>query len=175
MIEQARFFEVWGHLCKRFGRDADPVQGAAYFEYLTEVMDTEAFVVAARALWASARFFPSPAEFLTVQAAAEWPLVQECVKECHPPEWKWSEAWKGLSPRAQQACRNLGGVHTMRITYERDPLKLKTAWESEFAQVATAEVLALPAARAFPSLASPQKRNGGGLSRAQARIPERVR
>jgi hypothetical protein len=144
MIQRAKFAEAWKHLCGRFNRPDDPQQAAAYYEYLTDEMDTDEFLQAARALWSGARFFPAPADFVTVHAQGEWPLVMEVARGYSPPAWEWVTHWKNLSPRSQAACKRLGGVDVVRALYERDPMKLKAEWEKAYEQALTADVLALP-------------------------------
>lgn len=145
MIDRADFANAWKHLCGRFRRRNDPAQAAAYYDFLADQMDTAEFLQAARALWATARYFPRPADFVLVAGAAEWPTVLRAVAEYTPPHGQWHQHWRELSPRAVEACRRLGGIEGMRAAYERDVLRLKTEWERAFEQATADAVLALPA------------------------------
>lgn len=148
MINRAKFAEVWAHLCTRFNRANDAHQAAAYHEFLSEQMDTPAFVAAARAIWVSNTYFPSPAEFVMVQAQGDWPLVLDCAKGFHPPDWPWVAHWRQLSPRGQAACKHLGGMDVVRALYEKDVTKLKANFERAFSETLQTDALqpALPKA-----------------------------
>lgn len=148
MIDLEKFRSTWAHLCTRFGRDNDPQQAAAYFEYLTEQLDTEEFLRAARAIWATARWFPRPADFLTVGATGDWQLVLDAAAAYNPPDASWFEHWKKLSPRGVAAAKQLGGITAMRSIYDRDVLRLRTAFLEAFEAAAAHQVLttALPSA-----------------------------
>ncbi len=145
MIERSEFGRAWKHLCERFGRANDPQQAAAYFGFLSEAMDNEEFTRAARTLWATARFFPRPADFLVVAANKEWLKVLQAVELYTPPQAEWLEPWRSLTPRARQACDRLGGIAGMRQIFDKDVLRLKEAWEKSYEQTSANEVLALAA------------------------------
>jgi hypothetical protein len=146
VIEREEFTEAWAHLCDRFGREPDPRQAHSYLKFLDESgMDTPAFLVAARTIWATAKWFPRPADFLLVGAAGEWSTVLGAVSAYNPPEAGWVEHWRALSPRALAACNALGGIAGMRAIYDRDVLRLKAGWEQAYEQETAAAVLALPA------------------------------
>lgn len=147
MIDRKEFLNVWAHLCTRFGRQNDADQAAAYFEFLSEQMDTEPFINAARGIWATSRFFPRPADFLLLEASSEWQIVLQAVGEYTPPHGEWHKHWKLLTPRSVDACRSLGGISSMRLMYERGDIpRLKAEWERAYEQCTTDAVLALPPA-----------------------------
>lgn len=144
MIDRDAFKKAWDHILARFGRQWNREQAEMYYAYLNDLMDTDDFLTAARAVWASNTFFPRPADFLTVRAGSEWPLVLKCAEGFHPPDWPWAESWKQLTPRAQGACRRLGGMDAIRNLWTKDPARLRTQFLAAFEEEATAEVLALP-------------------------------
>lgn len=141
MIDKRQFLDVWAQLCGRFGRPVDAKQAAAYYENLSPVMDTPQFLVAARSLWAGAKYFPRPADFLTVAASADWQHVLDAVSSWRPPDTAWTEPWKRRSPRAVAACRRLGDVTTMRAIYDRDVFRLRTAFMEAYEEEAVGEIL----------------------------------
>lgn len=145
MIDRNEFQSAWAMLCERFGKTYEGNQAAAYYRYLNDQMDTEGFVRAARALWATARWFPRPADFLLVGAAGEWALVLAAAEAYTPPAWEWSQHWQRMTERGREACRAIGGMTTIRALWERDVTKLKAEWERAFEQSMAAEVLSLPA------------------------------
>lgn len=146
MIDKGEFMRAWEHLSARFGRESNAGQAAAYYGFLNDQMDTPAFLQAARALWATAKWFPRPADFLLLSASGEWGLVLDAVKSCHPPEWRWTEPYGRLSDRARSACDALGGIHAMVPVYNKDVLRLKAAWEAAYEQATAEHVLSLPPA-----------------------------
>lgn len=147
MIDKDVFKQTWRKMAARFGKDVNAEQAAMYFEYLNDLMDTEEFLGAARAIWAANTFFPRPADFLTVRAASEWPIVLKCAEGYHAPDWPWVAHWKQLTPRAQAACQRLGGMVPIQAQWAKDPTRLRTTFLAAFEEEATAEVLALPAAQ----------------------------
>lgn len=146
MIEVEIFKRHWRELLQRFGKPWDRNVAAAYYAFLSEVMDTEAFTSAARAIWATATWFPRPAEFLTAHAGADWPLVLRCIDGFRPPDWPWQKPWAEMSARGQAACNRLGGMESLKTAHAKDPLRLKKAWEEAYEQCVGSEVLALPPA-----------------------------
>jgi hypothetical protein len=147
MIDKDAFKDAWRKLAARFGKEVNAEQAAMYYEYLSDLMETDEFLGAARAVWAANTFFPRPADFLAIRAAQEWPLVLKCAEGFHPPDWPWAATWGQLSPRAQAACRRLGGMDTIRAAWTKDPTRLKDQFAKAFEEEATAAVLALPTAK----------------------------
>lgn len=145
MITTHTFSQEWRRHCLRHGRAIDQDEAACYLEYLSEQMDEATFVAASRALWATSRFFPRPADFVLIGAGGEWRLVIRCIEGFAPPKWEWTGPWKELSDRGREACKQLGGMETMRAAFERDALRLKAAWEQAYEQATAAEVLQLVA------------------------------
>jgi hypothetical protein len=152
MIDKEAFKQAWRRLAVRFRHEIGDASGPAsadsaamYHEYLSELMDTEAFLAAAQAIWATAKWFPRPADFLTVSAAAEWPLVLQAASEYRPPDATWHQTWQRLTPRTQDVVRRLGGIDAVRAQMERSTLKLREAYLAAYEEGATAEALALPA------------------------------
>jgi hypothetical protein len=145
MIDRRAFTRSWQEILTRFGRDPEPGQAAAYYEYLSEQMDTEQFLAAARALWATARYFPRPADFLLMGAGGEWDTVRLAMEGVSTQSW--AGHWRTLSARSQDACRALGGVPHMADMWARDSIRLKAAWEAEYERTVAVAALSLPPAR----------------------------
>lgn len=145
VIERNEFIRRWRQLCVRFSRADDPEQAASYLGYLSGQMSTGEFIGAAKALWATAKWFPRPVDFLLVAAGNDWTLVLDAASKFSPPEWAWTAAWAEMSPRCQEAVRRMGGMDAVRRIWERDVVKLKTEWEKAYEQSAAAEI-----ARALP-------------------------
>ena len=145
MIERHVFIREWQKLEARFGKSYPKEVTGAYYEALASQLETEEFVMAARALFFASEFFPKPGDFFTVGAEAQWPMVVECIHGYCPPAWKWTEDWETLSPRAQDACRALGGMDAMKRMYERDALRARNAFLDAYGSVALSQV--------FPALA----------------------
>jgi hypothetical protein len=144
MIDPEAFNRAWAAICTRFGREVDDDQAGMYFDYLDDQMSTAAFLQAARGVWATARYFPRPADFLLIGASGEWALVLTAAAGFCGPEWKWVESWKRMSPRCQEACKSLGGMDAIRALMEKDLIKLKLEWERAYEQATTELALALP-------------------------------
>lgn len=158
MIDRDQFDNAWRHMLTRFGKQYDARQAAAYYGFLSESLDTEGFLRAARALYVGARFLPSPAEFLTIQVGEEWAVLLSALENHFGPEWKSSEFFKELSPRAKDAVRRLGGLAGMKLIHDKDLLRCKTAFEGAYQQAAVGSALESrfvlpPAAPASPALA----------------------
>jgi hypothetical protein len=145
MIDHEIFGAAWKRLCVRFGRKVDSEEAADYHEYLSEQLGTEDFLAACRTLWATATFFPRPADFVLVGAADDWSRVLGAVEKYTPPQAEWVQPWRSLSPRARAACDQIGGISAMRAIYERDVLRLRTAWEKAYEQEVGRDALKLSA------------------------------
>lgn len=164
MIDAESFGLAWTHLEERFGRERNEAMRLMYYDFLTPQMDTDAFLAAARVVWASFKWWPRPADFLTVAAQCEWPLVVKCVEGFRPPDWPWTTdapdgtpaPWKQLSGRARGAVKHMGGMDVLKAAYERDPLRAKDAWEKALEQHTADGVLQLAASGAFKALPAPQ-------------------
>lgn len=153
MIDLEKFRGVWAHLCARFNRAPDPQQAVAYHDYLTELMDTEEFLAAARAVWATSRFFPRPADFLTVGAGGDWGRLLAAAAAYRQGSAEWLRPWNELSPRGRAAAAKLGDITTIRAIYDRDVVRLRAAFLAAYEEAAVDQVLALPApgAKALPA------------------------
>jgi hypothetical protein len=153
MIDAESFALAWKHLEERFGKERNEAMRLMYYDFLAAQMDTDAFMGAARTIWATFKWWPRPADFLTLAAAGEWPLVVKCVEGYRPPDWPWMETRKQLSERAWGGVRQMGGIDALKAAYERDPLRAKEAWEKALEQSTADAVLQLAAAGAFKALA----------------------
>lgn len=153
MIDKAEFKTAWRRLLVRFGKaEVNADQAMMYYHYLSELMTTEEFLRACQAVWATAKWFPRPADFLTVAAGSEWPRVISCMEAHHPPDFGWAEMWKELSPRTRAACLRLGGIASMKEQANRGMVKLREAFLAAYEEEATAQALALPAPPAAKQL-----------------------
>lgn len=147
MIDAEVFARGWKMLENRFGKQPSGA-AASYAEFLSPLMDNETFTIAAKALWATREFFPKPAAFFSIVGETEWRLVVECVQACIPPAWRWSEVWRKMSGRAQEAVKALGGIEAVQSAFTRDPLKARAAFLDAYGVQAFVEV--------FPQLGKPQ-------------------
>jgi hypothetical protein len=163
MLSLAEFRTEWNRLETRFGRDHNEETLDAYYEFLAPLMDTAAFLAAAHTVWATFKWWPRPADFLTLAAQGEWPLVVQCVEGYRPPDWPWTTdapdgtiaPWKRLSERSRGAVKQMGGIDAVKAAYERDPIRAKDAWEKALEQATADEVLRLSAAGTFKALPAP--------------------
>jgi hypothetical protein len=144
MIDEAMFYAEWEALAGRFGKGADATQAAAFYDFLTDRMDTEDFVAAARTLWANARWFPRPVDFLLVSTAADWEGVLECMELSGKKE-AWHEQYALLPQRVRDACLALGGIPHLKYLHDKDSIRAKTEWEKAVEQATAGEVLRLEA------------------------------
>jgi hypothetical protein len=87
MIDKHAFWAAWERLCRRFGRELDKDEAEDYHNYLDNQLDTEAFLAAARKLWASREFFPRPDDFVEAsagstdeQALEQWQLCNRLMR-----------------------------------------------------------------------------------------------
>lgn len=144
MIDRSEFTRAWKHLCSRFGKQDDGEQAAAYLRYLDDQISTQEFMGAARALWATAKWFPRPVDFLLVAAGDDWQAVLSAAAGFSPPGWDWTTHWDAMSPRAQEACKRLGGMDAVRKLWEKDLVKLKSEWERAYEQSAAQEIALTP-------------------------------
>ena len=132
MVNKRRFSEEWKRLCKRFNnRELDTEEANDYFEWLSERMDTDRFLEAARHLWATREFFPRPVDFVeairpSVEAESleQWELCEGVMAGS-------KEAFVRMSPAGKRTVGLLGGPDRLRNTkldqvpfVRRDFLKL---------------------------------------------------
>jgi len=134
VIDRAVFLTHWKRICRRFDRafDRDTLtETDDYFEFLSARMSTEDFDEAARAVWATARFFPRPADFLSVQAGHEWRTVLEFSSDFD------RDVWAQLTVAAKLATEAIGGTAVVRGS--RDLVRLRTAWLDAYEREVQAE------------------------------------
>ena len=131
MIDREQFNRAWRMLCKRLRRDLDAEEAADYRAWLSERMDTDQFLEAARHLWATCKFFPEPTAFIeairpSVEAEAleQWELCGQVMAGS-------KEAFIHMSLTGKRTVRLLGGPDRLRNTkldqvpfVRRDFLKL---------------------------------------------------
>ena len=165
MIDQTTFAAEWRLLEERFGKSHTLEVVRRYHETLDPLLDTEEFTRAARSLFAHARFFPSPADFLGPRCNRAWTRVQRCIDELCPPEWRWGERWLSLSPTTKWACEQLGGIAGMKKAADRDIVQLRATFRRIYVEAALSEAIHLPA---LPSSRSPTSVAGA----ASAVVPQ---
>lgn len=149
MIDKDEYKRAWSAIVERFGKDFNPKIAAQYYEFLNGQMETAEFLAAARTIWASAKWFPRPCDFLVVGMGDDWRRVDVWADPALS-EAERNEKWAKLSPRAQEAVKRIGGLNAIRST--KDVLRLKAGFEQAYEQVAASEVLALPASPGRVSL-----------------------
>ncbi len=134
MISRELFLGHWQRICRRFGRtfDAGNLRDAEdYLDFLGPRMSDEEFDEAARAVWATAKWFPRPADFLGVQAANEWRTVLELATNFN------GDVWAQLTTAAKLATEALGG--TAGIREARDVGRMRERWIDAYEQEVQAE------------------------------------
>jgi hypothetical protein len=165
MIERSVFLTHWKRICRRFDRAFDKdtlTETDDYFDFLSARMSTEEFDEAARAVWATSRFFPRPADFLSVQAGHEWRTILEMATAFD------RDAWAQLSTAAKLATEALGGTEAIRGS--RELVRLRAAWFDAYEREVQAESALdrqeIPGAVGLQQITSGPR--GGGLRRAQS-------
>lgn len=167
MIDKGVFTDEWKALLVRFGRkvdDANKEQGRRFYAFLSPQMDTEAFVRAARSVWATSRFFPRPADFLLVESGPVWAQIMDLLRAYSPPAWgngitahQWWERWQALPQAARDAADAIGDVEQLQKLAQTQSIRFREQWERTFEQQRTSEaVAALPPPRRTLSLPSGQ-------------------
>lgn len=134
MIARELFLEHWQRICRRFDKafDRSNLRDAEdYMDFLGPRMSDEEFDEAARAVWATAKWFPRPADFLAVQAANEWRTVLELAQAFE------AETWAQLTTAAKMATEALGG--TAAIRKARDVGRTRERWIDAYEREVQAE------------------------------------
>jgi hypothetical protein len=146
------FEEGWRKLLERFGKPYSARQAADYLEFLNDCgMSDGAFKAATRQVWATAKWFPRPADFLTVGIGGEWETVLRCM-ELADKKQAWHVDFALLTDRGRAACKALGGIHEMIPVRNKDTIRLKTAWEQAYEQATASTLAALPQPARVPAL-----------------------
>lgn len=152
MISAEAFAAAWQMLHERFPRA--PEHFESYHAWLDERMDTDAFVLAAEHLWATARFFPRPIDFLLVEAEREWKAVLAALHRSNAhPDFQASKALLEIGGKARSAVYALGGIEGAQNALQRDPVRFKAAWLEAYE---AEDVPALPAGPARKEIAPPR-------------------
>lgn len=156
MIDRGVFGQAWKRLEDRWGKQA---QGMArdYLAFLSPLMDSDEFVAAATAVWATREFFPRPADFLIVQRdgayrdAVSVSMEAKEARRMGVSATNWPDRYRALSKFARFAIEAVGGVHIIAL----DPAKVRRDWflayEEAVCTVAMAQA-ALPAERQTAAL-----------------------
>ncbi len=131
MIDTKEFNRAWKTLCRRFNRDLDGEEAAMYHKWLSERMDTDRFLEAARHLWATCKFFPAPVEFLEAVRPSVEAEALEQWERCEHVMGGSKQALMRMSPTGRRTVQLLGGIDRLRNTkldelqfVRRDFLKL---------------------------------------------------
>lgn len=150
--EAAIFAAAFNRLRRRFLLAADDETAGDYYAYLSATLTLDEMLTAMGGLWATREFFPKPADFVLAFAPLDWRAVQDCVEHWNRNGGEDRKALlERVSPRGMAAARALGGFTAMRE--QGDVLRLKAAWEREYANAVQTEAMALPGlldARALP-------------------------
>lgn len=138
MISPETFVTEWAALEERFRVETSTAMMERYREYLNPRMSDEEFRAAARQVFATNRFFPRPADFLLVESVEQWRLLQARVDAFNPPHG--GDDWRpGLSARAVQAVRDLGGILAVKEAINRDGPRFRDRWEQAYESVLVAD------------------------------------
>lgn len=121
------FLSHWERLARRFNRNLDAScleEANDYYAFLSERISAEDFLLSATAVWATSKWFPRPADFLSYNAGMEWLVVLSLAD-------KWDkETWNGLTNAAKVATESIGGLNS--IGGSRDIVKIRNAWFESF-------------------------------------------
>ena len=134
MISPGLFLEHWKRICRRFDRVFDKgnlADAEDYMAFLGPRMGDEEFGEAAQAVWATAKWFPRPADFLSVRAGHEWRLVLEVSVNFD------RDVWARLTSAAKLATEAVGGTEGIRRA--REIVRLRTAWLDAYEREVQAE------------------------------------
>ena len=155
MIQRTTFVDHWERICRRFRRPFDEMNmqdAEDYFAFLNEHMEQDEFVGAAQAVWATAKWFPRPSDFLAVRAGMEWRKVLEMVQRFD------NATWRGLSQAARLATEAVGG--TTGIAGATNVVRIRQAWLESYERELEAKSLErLPPSgrRVIPNQAQPYR------------------
>lgn len=118
MIDQGVFKNEWTVLAERFGKYKESrVVSQRYYEHLSPRMTTEAFVSAARSLFASEEFFPSPDAFLEAAGFTGTAAAHSDWEHVHAILYGKAEAYDRLTEEGRRTVRLMGGVHGLQSTH----------------------------------------------------------
>lgn len=116
MISEETFIGGWEMLCERFGHDLEESipEAQRLHDYLNQMgVEDEGFLLAVRRIWATARFFPRPADFLQDECAAAWDAVEEWAWSLRPNEPSPTPV---PSPAVLRALNTVGGIDAVKDT-----------------------------------------------------------
>lgn len=116
MIDENVFKREWAVICDRLNRTPSRATAARYYQVLSRRMNTEQFVAAAEHVFATARYFPTPAEFLEAvegeteeRAAEDWSLCQRVMSGN-------LNALQRMSEAGRKTVALMGGPERLRMT-----------------------------------------------------------
>ena len=115
MIDKREFWSAWESLCRRFRRELDKDEAAEYHGYLSPQLDTEAFLIAARKLWASKEFFPRPDDFLEAATGSTEEQALEQWRLCHRA-MRGDDVLDRMTDAGRKTMALMGGPDRLRLT-----------------------------------------------------------
>lgn len=118
------FLSEWERLARRFNRKLDEASLAEaedYFRFLSHRMSAGDFLTASHTVWATAKWFPRPSDFLTTNAAQEWRVVLSMAQDGYD-----KDTWGALSQSARHSTEACGGLTGMGASV--NVMRLRDAW-----------------------------------------------
>lgn len=118
MIDRAVFMAEWSVLAERFGKYGESeIVPKRYFEHLSPRLTTEQFVAAARSLFASEEFFPTPDQFLEAAGLVGKAAAHADWDHVHAIMYGNARAFERLTEEGQRVVLLMGGVHGLQSTH----------------------------------------------------------
>lgn len=172
-IDREVFAAVWERLCRRFNRDVNHDESLDYLTYLdASGLDTEAFMQAAEAAWATREFFPRPADFLAGESLRGWRALRELAGTSQYEPDKLKAARAAIPKRAWQAIQAIGGVDAIREA--RDVSYVRREFLSAYEAQVQEEAMGLERRPSIEQPTHPSLRTSGGQpQRILAAVPDR--
>ena len=134
-IQSDSFLRAWETLEKRFGKQP-PGSAADYLGYLDGVLTDEEFGSAWRAVWATCRFFPRPADFLMVRQGEDWAKVQEAEKLARKRE-DWGSVFRSMTPQGQKSIQAMGGIFVVGEQMQKSGSYVRRDFGAEYEMAVT--------------------------------------
>lgn len=152
MIDREAFVEEMQRLERRFSEELHDDDLWALYDYLSQHLDTDGFLRASQAVWATNRFFPRPADFLMVQSAESWRNLQRYLRDYKPP-YEVSDPNETLSGMTMQVVRDMGGLLVAKEEMQRSPVRFRRAFGDAYEAAVVADANThLPASSDRPGL-----------------------
>ena len=122
------WWNVYVKLCHRWNRELSGEEAAQYRSFLSmHGMGDEEIKSAAVALWATARFFPRPVDFLLYRRRNAWAKAVEAATTFLPPmdSGTWTELEDELT---RQTIHELGGISSLKRAIGRDAIATRRSF-----------------------------------------------